>query len=203
MKLNLSIDFESVTEMKAILMQPFPFGGFPDNLVDVEAAETAIAEVKQARAKRAKKSGTKTELAAAMEETAPVQTPAPVAAVPAAPVAVAPTAPVVEPTTEPVAAPAAVPAPTAVPTAPAAPTEPVNVAPTPVTPAPVTPVAPTAAATYTTDDLARAAVGLVDAGRQAELMSVMSKYGVVALPDLPADQYAAFAADLRALGVAI
>lgn len=194
MKLNLSIDFESVAEMKAILMSPYPFGGFPDNLVDVEAAETAIAEVKQAKAKRAKKSGTKTELAAAMEETAPepVQTPAPVAAVPAAP-----TAPVVEPTTEPVADP------TAVPTAPVAPTEPVNVAPTPVTPAPVTPVAPTAAATYTTDALAKAAVALVDAGRQAELIQVMSKYGVVALPDLPADQYAAFAADLRALGVAI
>lgn len=195
MKLNLSIDFESVAEMKAILMSPYPFGGFPDNLVDVEAAETAIAEVKQAKAKRAKKSGTKTELAAAMEETEPVQTPAPVAAVPAAPVAVAPTAPVVEPTQEPVAAPAAVPAPTAVPT------EPVNVAPTHVTP--VAPVAPTAVATYTTDGLARAAVSLVDAGRQAELISAMSKYGVVALPDLPADQYAAFAADLRALGVAI
>ena len=197
MKLNLSIDFESVAEMKAILMSPYPFGGFPDNLVDVEAAETAIAEVKQAKAKRAKKPGTKTELAAAMEETEPVQTPAPVAAVPAAPVAVSPTAPAVEPTQEPVAATTAVPAPTAVPT------EPVNVAPTPVTPAPVTPVAPTAVATYTTDDLARAAVSLVDAGRQADLISIMSKYGVVALPDLPADQYAAFAADLRALGVAI
>ena len=62
---------------------------------------------------------------------------------------------------------------------------------------------PTVAATYTPDDLARAAVQLVDAGRQPELMPLLQKYGVAALPDLQEAQYAAFAADLRQLGVQV
>lgn len=204
MRINMSLEFESTAEMKVFLMSPHPFGAFLDNFAEAEAAEKAVADVRTEESKadlqetltgivekpkrtRKKKSEAPTELAEAL----------------AAPV---------EPTEEPVA----------VAPVPVAPTEEVNVAPTPVTPAPVTPVtpvqqtaqqaveqasqvapAPTAAATYAIDDLARAAVQLIDAGRQAELMPLLQKYGVNALPDLAPEHTASFAADLRALGAAI
>lgn len=76
------------------------------------------------------------------------------------------------------------------------------VAPAPVPAAPVAP-APTVAATYTLDDLSRAGAALVETGRQAEVFQVFLKYGVQTLPEIPAEQYAAVAADFRALGAAI
>lgn len=104
-----------------------------------------------------------------------------------------PTAPV-EPQPTPVQQPATVQASVTVPTAPAR------------QPAPQQPVSqqvPTSAATYTLDDLARAAMTLMDAGRQAELQQLLVTFGVEALPSLPPAQYGAFATALREKGAQI
>ena len=111
----------------------------------------------------------------------------------------------------------------AVPTAPAAPTAPaVPIAPT-VSTAPVAPAAPTASAvptapvvpaapaaqvpttavTYTPDDLARAAMALMDSGKQQELIALLGQFGVVAIPELRPEQYGAFATALRGMGAQI
>lgn len=85
---------------------------------------------------------------------------------------------------------------------------------TPVTPPPVqqAPVAPppvrqapvqTAAPSYTADDLARAAMTLMDSGRQGELISLLAQFGTDALTQLPPEQYGAFATALRGLGAPI
>lgn len=120
----------------------------------------------------------------------PMLNPAPVP--PAAPVD-APAVPVAPST--PVAAPVVS---TAVPTAPA----PVQSAPAPVQPAPVTAV-PTTPSSYTLDDLARAAMTLMDAGRQNELQGLLRQFGVDSLPALPPQQYGAFATALRGMGAQI
>lgn len=89
---------------------------------------------------------------------------------------------------------------TAVPTA--QPTAPVQ----PVTPAPVQPVqqaVPTSAPTYNMDQLAVAATQLMDAGKQPELLQLLSSFGVQALMQLPKEQYGAFATKLRELGAKI
>lgn len=89
------------------------------------------------------------------------------------------------------------------------PTQPPVTAPTPppVTqpmPIPVTPpVVPTTAASYTPDDLAKAAMTLMDAGRQGELMQLLASFGVESLPALPQTQYGAFATALRGMGAQI
>jgi len=62
---------------------------------------------------------------------------------------------------------------------------------------------PTAAATYTLDDIARAAMTLMDSGKQLELQQLLAGYGVEALPMLPQSQYGAFATGLRGLGAQI
>jgi len=62
---------------------------------------------------------------------------------------------------------------------------------------------PTATATYALDDLARAAMTLMDSGKQAELQQLLAGYGVEALPMLPQSQYGAFATGLRGLGAQI
>ncbi len=96
-------------------------------------------------------------------------------------------------------------APVTVPVAPApAPTAPVQTAPAPaqVTAAPVTAV-PTTTASYTLDDLARAAMILMDAGRQNELLGLLGQFGVDSLPNLPQQQYGAFATALRGMGAQI
>lgn len=108
----------------------------------------------------------------------PVETPVPV---PTAPV---PTAPVPVPTPAP-----EVPAPAP--------------APVPETPAPVPAPVATAATSYKLDDLARAAAGLVDEGRMSELHALLGQYNVSSLPELPVDQYAAFATALRNAGARI
>lgn len=112
----------------------------------------------------------------------------PVAA-PAAPVAV-PTAPAAVPT-----APASVPVvPAAVPTTPAS---------VPVAPAAAPAAVPTSAPSYSLDDLARAAMTLMDVGRQGELQQLLQQFNVAALPMLPKEQYGAFATALRGMGAQI
>lgn len=86
-------------------------------------------------------------------------------------------------------------APTA-PTAPAAPTAPVAPA------APAAPV-PTTQVSYKPDDLARAAMSLMDSGRQPDLISLLGQFGVVSIPDLRPEQYGAFATALRGMGAQI
>ena len=67
-------------------------------------------------------------------------------------------------------------------------------------PAPVEAVPVAAPATYTQEQLAVAAMQLMDAGRQAELVSLLGSFGVQALTELPKEQYGNFATQLRAMG---
>lgn len=62
---------------------------------------------------------------------------------------------------------------------------------------------PTSAVEYTLDDLARAAMTLMDSGRQPDLLQLLSNFGVSALPALPKEQYGAFATALRGMGAQI
>ena len=75
---------------------------------------------------------------------------------------------------------------------------------TPITPPPVqqAPVQ-TTTTSYTADDLARAAMTLMDSGRQGELISLLAQFGTDALTQLPPEQYGAFATALRGLGAPI
>lgn len=66
--------------------------------------------------------------------------------------------------------------------------------------APPTIPAQTAPAAYTTQQLSVAARPLVEMGRQQELMQLLAKYSAASVADLPENQRAAFAADLRAMG---
>ena len=85
-----------------------------------------------------------------------------------------------------------------------APVAPPPVQQTPVTPPPVqqAPVQ-TAAPSYTADDLARAAMTLMDSGRQGDLINLLAQFGTEALTQLPPEQYGAFATALRGLGAPI
>lgn len=56
---------------------------------------------------------------------------------------------------------------------------------------------------YTMDDLTKAAVMLMDSGRQADLLNLLAQFGVEALPALPQEMYGAFATALRGLGAQI
>lgn len=86
------------------------------------------------------------------------------------------------------------------------PTAPVQ---TPVAPAPPQPVVlaqaavPTSAATYTQDELQRAAVTLLDAGRQNDLVTMLNSFGVEAITMLPKERYGEFATALRQMGAQI
>lgn len=88
-------------------------------------------------------------------------------------------------------------------------TQPAQVAPTPQIPSHAAPVqqAPaqvqTTAQSYTMDDLTKAAVMLMDSGRQADLLNLLAQFGVEALPALPQEMYGAFATALRGLGAQI
>lgn len=68
-----------------------------------------------------------------------------------------------------------------------------------LTPAPVQTTTPS----YTMDDLAGAAVPLMESGRQADLLNLLAQFGVESLPALPKEQYGAFATALRGLGAQI
>lgn len=129
------------------------------------------------------------------------QTSAPVQAS-VAPTTQAPVKASAAPTTQVPVAPVTTPAQTApVAQAPVVPAAPVA---TPTVPAVEAPVVPTAAPTYTLDDIARAGMTLMDSGRQAELLDLLTnKFGVQALPALPKEQYGAFATALRELGAQI
>lgn len=74
----------------------------------------------------------------------------------------------------------------------------------PVTPPPVqqAPVQ-TAAPSYSADDLARAAMTLMDSGRQGDLINLLAQFGTEALTQLQQEQYGAFATALRGLGAPI
>lgn len=95
-----------------------------------------------------------------------------------------------------------------VPTAPAASVAPVPTAPAtpaavptaPVTPAPAI---PTSAHTYTPDELAKAAMPLMDAGKQQELIGLVHQFGASSIPELRPEQYGAFATALRGMGAQI
>jgi len=100
------------------------------------------------------------------------------------------------PSPQPTAAPATASAAAAAATQPAAPTAPA--APTPP-PAPSTAV-PTAAPTYTLEQLAVAATQLVDAGRRDELIQLLQSFGAQALTALAPEHYGAFATKLREMG---
>ena len=75
----------------------------------------------------------------------------------------------------------------------------------PVQQTPVTTSAPvqTITPSYTMDDLAGAAVPLMESGRQADLLNLLAQFGVESLPALPKEQYGAFATALRGLGAQI
>lgn len=62
---------------------------------------------------------------------------------------------------------------------------------------------PTTAKTYTLDELSRAAMTLMDMGKQEQLLGVLGEFGVPAMPSLSKDQYPAFANKLRELGADI
>lgn len=83
-------------------------------------------------------------------------------------------------------------------------TAPVQTAPVQTAPVQTTPVqmaVPTSTVAYTMDDLARAGMSLMDCGKQAELQKLLKEgFGVDALPQLPKEQYGAFATALREWG---
>lgn len=76
-------------------------------------------------------------------------------------------------------------------------------APTAAIPASTPSAVPTSTASYTMDDLARAAMTLMDAGKQMDLQGLLARFGVTALPALPPVQYGAFATALREMGAQI
>lgn len=67
---------------------------------------------------------------------------------------------------------------------------------------PTAPVA-TQAPTYTPQQLAIAATQLMDAGRQQEVLALLSKFGVQALTQLQPEQFGTFATELRTMGAKI
>jgi hypothetical protein len=67
------------------------------------------------------------------------------------------------------------------------------------TPQPV----PTTARSYTHDEIANAAIALMDKGRQPELLALLDDFGVKAVPQLPEDKLGAFALRLREMGAQI
>ena len=62
---------------------------------------------------------------------------------------------------------------------------------------------PTTSVSYTPDDLAKAAMSLMDSGRQADLLGLLQQFGVTSLPELKPEQYGPFATALRGLGAQI
>lgn len=69
---------------------------------------------------------------------------------------------------------------------------------------PTAPIAPTAPpCTYTIEQIQTACAPLMDAGKQQELIGLLSQFGVQSLPQLPKEQYGAFATALRGMGAKI
>ncbi len=84
-----------------------------------------------------------------------------------------------------------------------APTQPTYTAPTQPTYTAPTQTVSTSAPTYTPDELARAAMTLMDSGRQQELIGLLQSFGVSSLPELKPEQYGPFATALRGMGAQI
>ena len=123
----------------------------------------------------------------------PVATPTPQAPTEQAPAQQAKHAAVQAPVQQPTPANASMQAvPTQAPTQQAVPTQ-----------APTQQAVPTSQPTYAMDDLSRAAMTLMDTGRQDELRNLLAQFGVQSLPDLPQEQYGAFATALRGMGAKI
>lgn len=104
-----------------------------------------------------------------------------------------------------VPAPAAQPSPAPVPVTPVPVAQPAA-APAPVAqpaPAPTPAAAPTTARAFRFEDIQLAATSLCDTGKRAEVLALLAKYGIQALSALPAEQYGAFATELRGLGAKI
>ncbi len=75
-----------------------------------------------------------------------------------------------------------------------------SAAPSPMTgPVPTTASAPA----YTQDQIAVAMTGLVDQGKQPQVMQVLSRFGAGSLMQVPKEQYGALATQLRMLGANI
>lgn len=53
---------------------------------------------------------------------------------------------------------------------------------------------------YTQDQMAVAMTGLVDQGKQPQVMQILSQFGAASLMQVPKEQYGALATQLRALG---
>ena len=86
------------------------------------------------------------------------------------------------------------------PSAPVTPEQPVSTTPTAaVTPA----VVPTSTPSYTSDDLARAAMTLMDKGGMVQLQQLLTSYGCETLQQLTEDQFGSFATALRGMGAQI
>ena len=66
--------------------------------------------------------------------------------------------------------------------------------------APPQPIMPTSAPQYTYEVLFNAAAALMGQNKGPQLQQLLVKYGIQRLPDLPPEQYGAYATDLRALG---
>lgn len=62
---------------------------------------------------------------------------------------------------------------------------------------------PTSQHTYSMDELARAAMTLMDKGGMAELQQLLAGYGCETLQQLPPEQYGSFATALRGMGAQI
>ena len=62
---------------------------------------------------------------------------------------------------------------------------------------------PTVEKTYSLDELGKAAIGLMDSGKQQDLIKLLSEFGVDALPKIPKDRFSEFALKLRELGADI
>lgn len=62
---------------------------------------------------------------------------------------------------------------------------------------------PTVEKAYSIDELGKAAIGLMDSGKQQDLIKLLSEFGVDALPKIPKDRYSDFALKLRELGADI
>lgn len=64
---------------------------------------------------------------------------------------------------------------------------------------------PTAAAapTYTMEQLAVAATGLIDAGKMQDVQSIFANLGVQTLMELPQEKYGEFASAIKAIGAVI
>ena len=69
--------------------------------------------------------------------------------------------------------------------------------------APASTGVPTGTKEYTMDELAAAAIPLMDSGGQQVLIDLLHQFGTDALPNLPRAQYGAFATALRSLGAKI